>query len=90
MPCRLNESLAENKDLSARLVDQALQNEEDMFDAAFGDSQTPAARTPPRQSTPTAVENRQEELTQQVIFFWHLVPQMYMIEEQASRSLLLL
>ena len=64
--CRLNESLAENKDLSARLIDQALQNEEDMFDAAFGETQTPAARAPPREAKPTAVERRQAELAEQV------------------------
>ena len=67
--CRLNESLAENKELSGRLIDQALQNEEDMFDAAFSETQAPAARSPPPEVRASAVEKRQAELTQQVKSF---------------------
>lgn len=69
----------ENKELTNRLIDLALQNEDDLFDAAFGDSdqeQGPQDSKPKRRPSRTKedapavdtaqVQRRQQELAQQV------------------------
>ena len=74
MRCSLAASLAENQELSSRLIDLALRNEDDVFDAgvaaAFGEPRPPAphegtgAKTLAQIDT-SAVKQRQEALAEQ-------------------------
>jgi len=68
--CSLAASLAENQELSSRLIDLALRNEDDGFDAAFGDPRPPASQAAGAktlgQIDTSAVKQRQEALAEQV------------------------
>ena len=63
----VNRCLEENRELSNRLIDLALQNEEDMFNVAFGDGSSgvkPERVSPPPVDT-EGVSRRQRELAEQ-------------------------
>lgn len=59
--------LVENRDLSARLIDSALQHEGDVFDVAFGETPPSDTRSPPPSLSPAARERQQAEIAAQVI-----------------------
>ena len=76
--CSVGVLVQENKELTNRLIDLALQNEDDIFDAAFGDSddEQAAAEKPKRRPSRSKedappvdtaqVQRRQQELAEQV------------------------
>lgn len=62
----MNRCLAENRELSNRLINVAFQDEDDMFDAAFGVGKLPTPRPASQGLSAKDVEKRQLEMAEQV------------------------